>query len=1228
MAESPPDGAPAAGAPAKAEAAAAGDAAPAPPELTAEERRRQAIAERQRKHDEAALEKQQKAQANSDKRTAAYAKAYNKLCEKGQGTLTASVAENYFGKQAKKEKGNHGVTWQVEDIFRRVNVSNRMDVTLKEFVGLIKAIKKEKRSITRCYNEFEIMDNDSSGEITIREAAEHILQVSSEDGAQIDEETEAQITKYMTKFDKDGDGLMAFPEFWAFTRAQALIKAGVLTDIDDHDKPKDEDLTAAAVVKEPTLPQAPPMSGAKKTMYQNLVDDNGGARREDPKPAPTPVIAARDEANQAHVRTEIKRKRYKSAPPAIREIFDAYAPNTTSRGGGGAGTAASAAVDDDIDAGRLGPQELLELAQAVHFWAGADSHGERPQAEQCAALLAALDADGNGDVSPDEFAAWFMAGAKETELLKNMQDESERIAADPDASAARAAMMDFHDVKKEREEYPSFEKNFRYHLQLQSQEMLLESVHKLHTDALSRSASTEVGQDELLGWMKQVQEATGDQRVPNESDAAAVMKLMAEESGDGLEIIAKDHLVIWAPEVLLHSPMLIPGSEVRQAYLNAADNDTDSGSGGNNDRGTERLRREKVLAFLDGVNLEAGPGTRKRAEELRDMYRAERSQNWQSIGASGDGKVARRQLWEHEREYHENRPSSLHYIYDTFDDSIEAMAERQNNITAGSNIRNTTGFNMKRGHLGGKALFNLANCLYFRAERRREASSGESFLKRRSSTENDSFKHGGKKGNGKLVPTPALATQLISILDKDGNKTIEWAEFKGFLVQGAKMTAADRANLNVQSSARKFSLELLDNVLDENHELMETALRLQYEEFDADISGTMDASELLGWMQEVHLETGARCCEPTPEIAAKVISFLDKDKSGTIEAEEWLEWLREGQLILLDPKRKEQYRRDGGMGAVTILDFLDMVVLRAAKRTRGLLRDIQQDYAEKMAAATKIQAKARGRLQNSEFAEMQAEYQRNSAATKIQSVHRGRQSRRLGGSKGVGAGFGAGTGEPQNEQLIPSARAKLTESEYNKARQEMKDDEPPKTIAPKTIAPKAALPRKPAKKPAPAELLTIEIQEGSIGITFDHDLTVKGIRAGSQANSFKELSRGDFLIKVNNTSVDGQTLRDLKPIIKATPRPMTLVFERHRVWERGPNGLPKIDYGMLYALFEHYEDPDKPGFLDADQFAELISEIHRMAVEHQGRQPHDDIDEVNVPLAQMLIDAHDDNDDQ
>ncbi len=254
--------------------------------------------------------------------------------------------------------------------------------------------------------------------------------------------------------------------------------------------------------------------------------------------------------------------------------------------------------------------------------------------------------------------------------------------------------------------------------------------------------------------------------------------------------------------------------------------------------------------------------------------------------------MARR--WAAERTFHQGRPSSLRYLYDAFDPDAATGAG-------------------EKGHLGGQSLFHLAHALW----KRRPAADP--------------------------TPTPALATEVVRLLDRDSNDRIEWPEFRGFLVEGAALTKAQREALQVVSPARQFSLQLLDNVVDLNSSLMERALRDLYEEHDTDASGTMDQAELLAWMRQVHAETASQAPVPSTDLAAQVVAFLDDDKNGTLEPAEWLAWLRKGQRLLLEGDGQDRYG-EGTRKQESLISFLDMVMLMAAQRTQAMVEGIRDEY--------------------------------------------------------------------------------------------------------------------------------------------------------------------------------------------------------------------------------------------------------------------------------------------
>ena len=95
-------------------------------------------------------------------------------------------------------------------------------------------------------------------------------------------------------------------------------------------------------------------------------------------------------------------------------------------------------------------------------------------------------------------------------------------------------------------------------------------------------------------------------------------------------------------------------------------------------------------------------------------------------------------------------------------------------------------------------------------------------------------------------------------------------------------------------------------------------------------------------------------------------------------------------------------------------------------------------------------------------------------------------------------------------------------------------------------------------------------------------------------------------------------------VLSRQPRPLELRFLRHKEWERGPNGLPEIDFALVEEVFERHDRKDL-GSLNGTQFAALMAEVHELSCIMLGRE----VDNSYYPIefAQRLIDAHDkDND--
>ncbi len=199
-----------------------------------------------------------------------------------------------------------------------------------------------------------------------------------------------------------------------------------------------------------------------------------------------------------------------------------------------------------------------------------------------------------------------------------------------------------------------------------------------------------------------------------------------------------------------------------------------------------------------------------------------------------------------------------------------------------------------------------------------------------------------------------------------------------------------------------------------------------------------------------------------------------------------------------------------------------------------------------------------------------------------------------------------GGGEPPDTPAAAAAAAAAADSPF-----------PPER--PATVSP-----RPESRISVPEDTIVATFVDGPIGIKFNHEGEVVAIKQDTQACQVPGLMKDDRLVQVGDTNVEGQTLKQVMQVVAANPRPVDFVFKRHRNWDRGYNGLPEIDLEMLGILFNSH-DTLGDGSLDAIGFANLMREVHDMAVAYQGRQP-EPLEDV-MEHAQDLIDAHDENDD-
>ena len=147
--------------------------------------------------------------------------------------------------------------------------------------------------------------------------------------------------------------------------------------------------------------------------------------------------------------------------------------------------------------------------------------------------------------------------------------------------------------------------------------------------------------------------------------------------------------------------------------------------------------------------------------------------------------------------------------------------------------------------------------------------------------------------------------------------------------------------------------------------------------------------------------------------------------------------------------------------------------------------------------------------------------------------------------------------------------------------------------------------------------ISATFDDGPLGIKFTSEGEVRSIIKSGQAGGIVGLSQGDLLIQIGEINVENMTLKQLIPLIKAAERPMKLIFQQHKEYARGPNGLPKVDTELLENLWDQYDTTEKG--LNASELANFISHVHSLAWSHSKES----IDIPNVDIAQQLIDSHD-----
>ena len=1173
-------------------------------ELTKEEARHQdmhneneSLQKKQAERLERQKTKQNKSKTGSDKRRARYAKAFKQLQDKGNGVVTQSATAKFLltminaesaASLKKKQKKDptatadvNDIAPDVDDVISAAKLQIPMSLNIDDFIRVIKGIKLEKRTISQTKLTFAEMDeNDSdgggNGTVGIAEVAHHLAHIavseadtsndsvlSPSERAKAHEAALSQMHKYIEQFD-DGDGLITFPEFWELTRSQRSrfrIKEKTNEPVEEEKqiqikqpnttsptiiepKKEEQDVKPLEINKESIEPTvsastASTASTASPSSPSSIPTSNPISNSIptpiSPKAPSTPtkfnvpgkaqntyaaLLEHQEEIGfdtnvmntgheEMHAKFEIAeelRTKYQQAPPSLRSLFDAW--------------------DTDKD-GQLNAAEILELACAMHYYSGADAKGKKPNPNSAGEFVSVLDVDGSQLISWTEFYNWYM------------KENKKYLFLDHDTTATSTT-----------EETKTFLSNFEYHLKLQTQSLMFEAVLEQYNTAATSTMTADqtnsfikqnesMNEGQVFEWMNTIQQQLGDPIKPTEKGRDAIMKLLCDDNtndnnnnNNNNPQLKNSHLKLWS-EHNVNVSMLSKNSSERKKYL-----------------AQQPDLAPQVLQFIDGVNLVSGTSAANRAKELKSTYETyqksmpSKSGKYDNAQSVGDGKIARRHIWELEREYHFNRPSSLHYLYDAFD-------------TQGN------------GHYTDVELYHLANAIRQHVDDKVDDKDGNN-------------EKNEKKGSD---ITTEIAKHVIDDLDEDGNGQLEYNEFRHWLIG----TITNSNSSNRTEEFYKFEKLLAQDILDVNTVLMQRAIVEFYIEFDRDGNQDINANELLTWMSNVHELTGSRSMKPTLDIASKTIDFLDKNKNGTIEQNELLDWLREGQKVLIDPKQKELFRKSSGAMGDTILDFLDMVVLQASKKTSKYVDELYQNYYNTQSAAVKIQAMQRGKLERNDMKlkkEKQMEFDNQEfAATKIQAMQRGKTQR-------------------QKDERMKIKEAKKANKGKSSTGASTERD--------------------------PEDTITATFGEGPIGIQFDQEGVVIGIQPNTQAEQIPELSSGDLLISINGNNVKGMTLKEMKPFMKTSDKDnnKTLIFERHVKWARNEqNGLPHVDYSLFQTMFKKHDLTKRNG-LNAEEFSAFISQVHEMAVDLRGREKHEHAtDTIHIELAQRLIDAHDDNDD-
>ena len=149
------------------------------------------------------------------------------------------------------------------------------------------------------------------------------------------------------------------------------------------------------------------------------------------------------------------------------------------------------------------------------------------------------------------------------------------------------------------------------------------------------------------------------------------------------------------------------------------------------------------------------------------------------------------------------------------------------------------------------------------------------------------------------------------------------------------------------------------------------------------------------------------------------------------------------------------------------------------------------------------------------------------------------------------------------------------------------------------------------------EILQATFVAGPLGIKFNHQNEIELIQRHSQACRIRGLAKNDWLVSINAIDVRLKTFQEVNSMIQTVDRPMQVEFERHGNWHRdSATGLPALNVDKLRLIFGKHQCNDDHQGLECKEFANLMLEIHDLAMGKQGRMPKDDALFASYVLAQ------------